>query len=319
MQGRLFGDGGWNPRNILLRIALQQAAFYAAYASCLALLALTVGTSLHPDYIWSPKRVSVLTSFGWAGIVSWIAADVSSCWALPYTAQRAKRCWDYSATVLILHTVLSWVYDAFPLHWDWWVIAAVSFVITTTLGEWLCMRVEMADISVDTILQRRVEPNQHSGQARPQPASASAPTLGQEQVHSPNTYKAAPSVSNSDASARDRYPSQDAAADFESSPLLRGRSSDAGGGSQGDLASAIQSQDAASAQQPPRTPARVTTVSGTGVPSSPTESGAAHSAAASPQSKAASLARLFSTAPATNNNVGAPGSGSSRQRSGKLA
>ena len=323
MQGRLFVDDGWNPRGILVRIGLQLAAFYASYLTSLVLLALTVGTSLQADYVWSSRQVSVLTSFGWAGIVSWVAADVVSCWALPYTAQRAKRCWDYSATVLFLHILLSSAYDAFPTHWDWWIMAVMSFIITTTLGEWLCMRVEMADISVDTILHRPAGSAASSQPRNNASYSAAAPSSSEHEGNvrsNTNKYGSAP-AGRSSSLDRDRYESAGTHAEIEASPLLRGRSSDAGAerGSHTDLGSmyipapALHEQAAA-----PHTPARVSTVPGTGVTATPAEDGPTHAAAASPQSKAASLSQLFSAASMAS-GVGPPGSGGSRQRGGKLA
>ena len=320
MQGRLFGDTGWNPRAILARIALQQGAFYAAYASSLVLLALTVGTSLHTDYIWSSKRVSVLTSFGWAGIVSWVVADVVSCWALPYTAQRAKRCWDYSATVLILHTALSTLYDTFPTHWDWWVMAAMSFIMTTTLGEWLCMRVEMADISVDTILHRPQARSSDIADER----SARAPRLDSNRDHESRVFGTLPSspLARRSSSMDDKFNAASrTSAEIESSPLLRGRANDAtaGRGSHSDLAGELDSTSLSAGLQAPHTPARVSTLAHNGsISNTPGDTGSSGGAAqlgASPQSKAASLVNLFSSA--GSSAAGAlPGSGGSRQRGG---
>lgn len=89
--GRLFGNEGWNPTVILGRIGALQLVFYTSYYTALVILAMCLGTSLHPDYMLRGDSVTVLTSFGWAGVIAWFVADI--VWCVPTAAMQAfERC-----------------------------------------------------------------------------------------------------------------------------------------------------------------------------------------------------------------------------------
>lgn len=70
--------------------------------------------------------------------------------ALRIVVARAKKCWDFGATMYIVHGVATVAYDGFPINWLWWSIYAASMVATILLGEYLCVQMEMADIPINT-------------------------------------------------------------------------------------------------------------------------------------------------------------------------
>lgn len=71
--------------------------------------------------------------------------------------QRAKKCLDFCATIYILHFLLCWIFDAFPVNWEWWLVNIVAMIGMVVLAEFLCLRKEMQDIPrTDTELRTPV-------------------------------------------------------------------------------------------------------------------------------------------------------------------
>lgn len=66
--------------------------------------------------------------------------------AIRFVVARAKKCWDFGATIYILHLAFTWLVDGFPQRPLWWVLMGACTAITVLLGEFLCIQFEMADI-----------------------------------------------------------------------------------------------------------------------------------------------------------------------------
>ena len=58
------------------------------------------------------------------------------------------QCLDFSVTMYLLHLVFSIMYGGLPHSLAWWITNIVSLVITILVGEFLCMRSELAAIPV---------------------------------------------------------------------------------------------------------------------------------------------------------------------------
>lgn len=105
-------------------------------------------------FVPTPTPAILLTSSmvgysTWAHIMLSCAYLVNSCAAavaLRYVVARAKKCWDFGGTIYIIHGIATMLYEGINVHWPWWSILAASMVSTILLGEYLCVRLEMADI-----------------------------------------------------------------------------------------------------------------------------------------------------------------------------
>jgi hypothetical protein len=61
--------------------------------------------------------------------------------------ERAKKCLDFASTVYLLHLFFVWgAGGSFPLSLVWWGTNVGGLLLMALLGEWLCVRREMADI-----------------------------------------------------------------------------------------------------------------------------------------------------------------------------
>jgi len=65
-----------------------------------------------------------------------------------WIVRRAKQCLDFAVTVFVVHLVVCLCYAGFPHSWAWWLTNLVSVAIMAVLGEYLCMRSELAAIPV---------------------------------------------------------------------------------------------------------------------------------------------------------------------------
>ncbi|KAJ9527285.1 hypothetical protein QJQ45_025567 [Haematococcus lacustris] len=68
--------------------------------------------------------------------------------------ERAKKCLDFASTAYFLHLVACWGYEGFPLSLAWWTVNALGLLITSLLGEWLCVRREMQEIPLGSLRGR---------------------------------------------------------------------------------------------------------------------------------------------------------------------
>lgn len=93
-----------------------------------------------------------MVSYGtWAHLMlscAYLVNSVAAAAALRFIVARAKKCWDFGATMYILHALATVLFDGFPINWVWWSIMTACMVATILLGEYLCVQFEMADIPI---------------------------------------------------------------------------------------------------------------------------------------------------------------------------
>ena len=58
------------------------------------------------------------------------------------------QCLDFTVTVYLLHLLVCVCYSGIPRLWAWWLCNIVAMIIMAVLGEYLCMRSELAAIPV---------------------------------------------------------------------------------------------------------------------------------------------------------------------------
>jgi hypothetical protein len=71
--------------------------------------------------------------------------------SLLVVVERAKKCFDFAFTVYFLHWIATMLYSGFPSSWAWWVVNTGCMIIMAVAGEQLCMRTELADISLEKL------------------------------------------------------------------------------------------------------------------------------------------------------------------------
>ena len=61
---------------------------------------------------------------------------------------RARKCLDFGATIYFYHLFFTWMYGGFPSTFSWWITHIMGLACMVFLGEQLCMKKEMVDITV---------------------------------------------------------------------------------------------------------------------------------------------------------------------------
>lgn len=71
---------------------------------------------------------------------------------LSLVVSRARKVLDFGITYLLIHVVLCWAVVGFPWRASWWIIQGLCVTGVIVLGEMLSMRLEMAEINIENIL-----------------------------------------------------------------------------------------------------------------------------------------------------------------------
>jgi protein SYS1 len=111
-------------------------------------LAVPVTMRVSPGYILSATHANTASYANAMVCASFLANAALSAAAMRVVVARAKKCWDFGLTIYILHLLAVTLWEGFPMRWFWWVLIITCATITVLLGEWLCVRFEMAEIPI---------------------------------------------------------------------------------------------------------------------------------------------------------------------------
>lgn len=153
--GRLYGREPWDPRKILTQILVLQVLYYMSFGVTLYVLAFFAGCSLDTDHLFSARHVHFSSKMGWLVTGASLATAFAGALFLMQVVERAKKCLDFAFTQYFGHFLAVVVYQGFPTEWQWWLVQGVCVAVMSALGERLCLRREMQDISVDDIMRSK--------------------------------------------------------------------------------------------------------------------------------------------------------------------
>ncbi|KAG1680597.1 hypothetical protein FOA52_015045 [Chlamydomonas sp. UWO 241] len=213
----LYGATAWDPVLIIAQIAALQCLFYLTLGVLQAvMLASTVG-SLSAMHLFEWQLLGVHTLTGWLAVGANLGTALLGAVYLMWIVERAKRCLDFASTVYLLHFVFVWAAGrSFPLSLVWWGTNACGLLLMALLGEWLCVRREMADIPLSSLRTRGGRDTTSAAGASS--ASASGSPGGAARTGSSSAGPSQPRASI--ASQSKRPPSRERGGDVERDPLL---------------------------------------------------------------------------------------------------
>ena len=154
--GRLYGRERYNPLLIIGQILLLQLIFYVvfslvSYSSCFL-----SNTKWSPDLLLDVTHMTVFSPAGWSSIAGLFAGALAAATALPPIVERAKKAVDFAFTVFFFHGCMCTFWgQSMPMNSTWWLTISVAFIFAAALGEHLCVRREMTDISVEDVFKSR--------------------------------------------------------------------------------------------------------------------------------------------------------------------
>mmetsp|Transcript_14093 Transcript_14093/g.30554 ORF Transcript_14093/g.30554 Transcript_14093/m.30554 type:complete len:200 (+) Transcript_14093:129-728(+) len=166
----LYGAAVWDPVLIIAQIISLQCLFYLTLGLFHAIFLGPYVSHLAAAHLLGWHVMSFHTYLGWMTLAANILTAASSAVYLMWLVERAKKCLDFASTCYIIHLVLCWSYSGFPASLEWWVVNGVGLLILSLLGEWLCVRREMAEIPLNALRARAAAGAAASGSGAP-PAS----------------------------------------------------------------------------------------------------------------------------------------------------
>lgn len=149
----LYGQGGWNPKLIIAQIISVQCIHYIAQGLVFGLFHLLFASRLHLDLFFAWETTSIFDVPGWMVICNSLIVSLFGAVSLLVVVERARKCFDFAFTVYFLHFIATLSYSGFPLSWDWWVVNTICMIVMSVAGEQLCMKTELADISLESVHQ----------------------------------------------------------------------------------------------------------------------------------------------------------------------
>ncbi len=151
--GRFYGRDVYQPAKILCQIIAMQALFSASLLLCVYVLAALSDAPFAPQSLLDGGSLTVFSAQGWCRIGGLFATALASAACMPIIVERSKKAVDFAFTVYFLHGVACATLGQAPTSGTWWVTHVCAFIFTAALGEYLCMRREMQDITVEEVLE----------------------------------------------------------------------------------------------------------------------------------------------------------------------
>lgn len=138
----------WDPWLICRQIAVLQVAFYVGLFTMQLVFAAAFLPRISPVFMFQPAAVGLHSFVAMMMALAYILNACVSAIAIRLVVARAKKCWDFGATIYLFHFGFTWLVDGFPQRATWWILMAGCGTVTVLLGEFLCVQFEMADIPI---------------------------------------------------------------------------------------------------------------------------------------------------------------------------
>mmetsp|Transcript_10644 Transcript_10644/g.21293 ORF Transcript_10644/g.21293 Transcript_10644/m.21293 type:complete len:154 (+) Transcript_10644:209-670(+) len=150
MSGSFLGREKFDPQLIISQMMVMQALFYLCLGFSFFLMDNFMGVPLTMDQFFSSKMFAhgLKNRWAWATVFSFVLCALGNVLFLYVVIERAKKCLDFGATVYGFHIFFCWLYAGMPSYWHWWLVIILSTTLTVLLGEYICARREMREITI---------------------------------------------------------------------------------------------------------------------------------------------------------------------------
>eukprot|EP00160_Parvularia_atlantis_P001064 Unigene10862_Nuclearia_a/m.33193 Unigene10862_Nuclearia_a/g.33193 ORF Unigene10862_Nuclearia_a/g.33193 Unigene10862_Nuclearia_a/m.33193 type:complete len:174 (+) Unigene10862_Nuclearia_a:74-595(+) len=138
----------WDPVLILAQIVALQATYYVVAGVTLAVLGRLFGVTASLAYLFDYRSLKSDYIFGWLIFASFVLAAAACAGTLLVLVARAKLCFDFAATLHLVHFVACLCFAGFPTSVMWWALAATSLGLMYGCGEYLCLQRELLPITL---------------------------------------------------------------------------------------------------------------------------------------------------------------------------
>ena len=147
--GKLFaGNRGFDPINIIMQIVSLEFLYYTSLSLMILFFDFIVGYRSHMGQLFSPSSFDLTLDYSYTTVLANFANIVLVVTALAYVVEKANRCFDFCLTIFFLHLILTWSIYKFPVTLTWWATHAALITITVLASEYVCLRLETAEIKL---------------------------------------------------------------------------------------------------------------------------------------------------------------------------
>ncbi|KAH1237930.1 Protein SYS1 [Glycine max] len=143
-----YGSVVWDPWLIVAQIVCLQCLYYITLGLFLSILVGTRVSRLSLVYFFDYVAITTSTITGWCVIASFLLSSLAGAVYVFYLIERSKKCLDFSATIYIVHLFICIVYGGWPSSITWWIVNGTGIAVMALLGERLCMKRELQEISL---------------------------------------------------------------------------------------------------------------------------------------------------------------------------
>ncbi|CAH8649324.1 unnamed protein product [Schistosoma rodhaini] len=143
-----FRSTVWDPILIINQIIFMQCIFYISAGTISGLLLIIFSHDLPTlNMIFIDSKIHFPDSIGICLFIGFLLTPLICSIGLWFIVKRSKQCLDFSCTIHFWHFIFCIIYSSsLPKSILWWIVNLLSIAIMTVMGEFLCMRSEMADI-----------------------------------------------------------------------------------------------------------------------------------------------------------------------------
>ena len=147
----------FDPALIVSQITALQTLLYLDLGVWMLLLNALAGrpaSTVGLELFFSFHSIRLSYTGGWISIAAFFFNALAGGCFLCIIVERARKCLDFSVTAHCVHLFCCVLYDGWPSSWEWWVVNAMSLIVMSLLGEYLCMRNEMREIPLFSSLRK---------------------------------------------------------------------------------------------------------------------------------------------------------------------
>lgn len=147
-----FRSGVLDPILICSQIVCMQCVFYLCASVILTLTSISFLRDW-PQLAWlfDAQQLRFSQASGKCIFVSFLLTALCSGLGIWRLVRRTKQCLDFACTIHFWHLIFCILYThTIPRSSLWWIVNVVSIVVSTVMGEVLCMRSELKVIPLSS-------------------------------------------------------------------------------------------------------------------------------------------------------------------------
>lgn len=108
---------------------------------------------------WTSVQYSIYSFQGAMTAASYALTSLVMALCVWKLVTRSSKCADFSFTIYFVHVIMCWIYSkdthGFPTSVSFWICMSISCATTAVVAERLCMREELEEIPLTSLVQSR--------------------------------------------------------------------------------------------------------------------------------------------------------------------